>query len=168
MDPKACERLKAARKRAGLTQSDMAAVLGVSTSSYSGYERGLRDPSFAQLSIISERLRLPMSSLLYSPKGAQGTTTSPGPEQQASPEFRISRMLSDPWPRGVEAIAEIVSAMRRADAEMMYVLIATYANANDTVIPDSAKLTDEDFLTIPAPLFKEAPPRRIPEGDEEK
>lgn len=43
------ERLKEARKRAGLTQSDVSDALGIASSTVSGYELGTREPTIETL-----------------------------------------------------------------------------------------------------------------------
>ena len=50
------DRLKEARKEKGLSQADLAKILGIGTSTVSGYETGTRDPSMSALNQIMQAL----------------------------------------------------------------------------------------------------------------
>lgn len=50
------DRLKEARKEKGLSQADLAKILGIGTSTISGYETGTRDPSMSALYQIMQAL----------------------------------------------------------------------------------------------------------------
>ncbi len=54
------------RKRAGLTQSELAEKMNVSASHISQYERGLRNPSPSQLKRFADALGVPLNVLLAS------------------------------------------------------------------------------------------------------
>lgn len=58
------ERLKMLRKERGYTQDDIAALLGVSKQTISGYERGVRRPSFEYLDKLGDFFNVDLSFLL--------------------------------------------------------------------------------------------------------
>lgn len=63
MDSDVCARLRAARKAAGLSQFQVAEMLGISGAAYSGYESGRREPSFAQVIQMANALGVSLSAL---------------------------------------------------------------------------------------------------------
>lgn len=77
-----CERLRAARRRAGLTQLQAAQALGLSASAYCGYETGKRQPDLARLRRLSLLLRVSVDELL-------GLRTAPVPR---TPELSSSEV----------------------------------------------------------------------------
>ena len=60
-------RLRAARQRAGLTQQQAAAALGVSASAYCGYETGKRQPDLDRLARLCLLFSVPADELLGLP-----------------------------------------------------------------------------------------------------
>jgi transcriptional regulator with XRE-family HTH domain len=58
------ENLRAARERLGLTQQQVAQALGVSKSTYCGYETGKRQPDVKKLQQISNILEVEADTLL--------------------------------------------------------------------------------------------------------
>lgn len=58
------ENIKALRKRSKKSQEEMATILGLTRSSYSGYENGVADPSIDTLLLICDHYQLPMDTLL--------------------------------------------------------------------------------------------------------
>ncbi|WP_305840048.1 XRE family transcriptional regulator [Photobacterium leiognathi] len=58
-------RLKKKRKLMGLTQAQLANLLGVKPQTISGWERGLSHPKGAQLSSLSKAFNVPKSWILY-------------------------------------------------------------------------------------------------------
>jgi transcriptional regulator with XRE-family HTH domain len=59
------ERIRAARKKKGLTQADLGAILGVSYQVISQYERGLRKPKYETIQRIAAALDLSDDALIY-------------------------------------------------------------------------------------------------------
>lgn len=58
------EKLKSTRKKAGLTQKEIADKLGITYQSYGQYERGVRKPKYETIQKISNALGCDISSLL--------------------------------------------------------------------------------------------------------
>ena len=58
------ERLKAARKKAGLTQKQVASAIGVTESAYCGYETGKRQPDATKIKQIASVLGISGDYLL--------------------------------------------------------------------------------------------------------
>jgi transcriptional regulator with XRE-family HTH domain len=56
--------IKLLRKRIGKSQEEMAAALGLTRSSYSGYENEVADPGIQTLVLISDYYKIPLDSLL--------------------------------------------------------------------------------------------------------
>ena len=56
--------IKSLRKRLGKSQEEMSAILGLTRSSYSGYENGVADPGIQTLILISDFYKVPLDSLL--------------------------------------------------------------------------------------------------------
>ncbi len=56
--------IKLLRKRLGKSQEEMAAILGLTRSSYSGYENGVADPGLNTLIQISDFYKVPLDNLL--------------------------------------------------------------------------------------------------------
>lgn len=64
MNPMFSSNLAYFRKRANLTQRELAKELDISQSALAMYERGLREPSFEQLEAIADYFNVNMSTLL--------------------------------------------------------------------------------------------------------
>ena len=62
------EKIITARKRAGLTQEQLATAIGVKRAVISKYETGAIEPSISQLQKIAAVLNIPLSSLLDLPE----------------------------------------------------------------------------------------------------
>ncbi len=78
------QRIRAARKRAGLTQADLASKLGIPYQSIGQWERDVRNPKYETLQRIADALETPLSGLLS------------GPEKYLSPQVQtvfIKRFL---------------------------------------------------------------------------
>jgi transcriptional regulator with XRE-family HTH domain len=48
------EKIKSARKQAGLTQQELADLIGVANSTVAGYEKGVREPDALKLKLIAK------------------------------------------------------------------------------------------------------------------
>ena len=62
-----CENIVAARKKLGLTQSQLAKMLGVSAQAVSKWERGISCPDISLLDEIANALQISLSALLGIP-----------------------------------------------------------------------------------------------------
>lgn len=60
--------LPVARKIAGMTQNDLAKVIGVSESTVLSWEKGRREPSVSQAIAIGEAVGIPYDNIIFSPK----------------------------------------------------------------------------------------------------
>ena len=58
------ECIKAARKKAGMTQKELADKLGIPYQGISQYERGIRNPKIATVKKIAEALQVSPSELI--------------------------------------------------------------------------------------------------------
>lgn len=58
------ERLKSARKDAGMTQEELGNKIGVSKSTITGYEKGYREPDFFKIKEMSKVLGIDANYLL--------------------------------------------------------------------------------------------------------
>ncbi len=67
------QKLRRARKDAGLTQDELAKAVGVATVTIQQYERNLREPKYRVLYKISEVLGLPGPSYFLEPEDAERT-----------------------------------------------------------------------------------------------
>lgn len=56
--------LRRARKKKGLTQSDMAKLTGLKVSTISMYENGNREPNFETLELLADFFNIDMDTLL--------------------------------------------------------------------------------------------------------
>ena len=68
--------LRQARQRAGLTQQQVAQVLGITTSTYCGYETGKRQPDIQKLRLLSLVLRISGDELLGSVRPTHSVSTA--------------------------------------------------------------------------------------------
>lgn len=72
------KRLKAARKAAGMTQKEAAAAIGVTESTYCGYETGKRSPDPRKISALAKVFDVSGDFLLDT--GFEETKKEPAPE----------------------------------------------------------------------------------------
>lgn len=63
------DKLRSARKRAGITQNDLAETVGISRSQYSLIECGLRNPTYGGAVRMAERLMVPVERLFSDHEG---------------------------------------------------------------------------------------------------
>lgn len=86
------ERIKTARKKAGLTQAQLAEKTGVATITIRQYELGKRQPRIEQLRKIASALGLYISDLV---EGEQWKQFSP---EELMPEERLAKVASENLP----------------------------------------------------------------------
>lgn len=58
------QKMKNARQKLGISQKDMAALLNISTSTYSNYENGYREPTLETIALFCNKLNLTIDLLL--------------------------------------------------------------------------------------------------------
>lgn len=73
------DRLKEARVRAGLTQKQVAGMVGIATTTLSGYERGASDPDVGTLCKLMDALNTD-ANFLYQDYSLEETKKSPAHE----------------------------------------------------------------------------------------
>lgn len=74
-------RIKEARERAGYTQTELAARIGVAPNTFNGYENGLHDPKSKMLRLIASECNTSIDYLLC----LTDDPTSPNSETKKSP-----------------------------------------------------------------------------------
>ncbi len=79
-------RLKEARKHAGITQQQLADILGVAKSTVAGYESGNREPDFFKIKLIAQTLSIDADYLLGIKRNYFPTTKE---EQEHLYKYRI-------------------------------------------------------------------------------
>jgi transcriptional regulator with XRE-family HTH domain len=92
--------LRDLRRSKRLTQSDLAAVLGTSTSAVGNWELGLREPDFQMLQRIAEYFHVSTDYLLgltkeKAPAGDPAEASAPTREQMIDTIIQIYRTMSD-------------------------------------------------------------------------
>ena len=79
------EKLRESRKRKGYTQEQTAAMLGVAKSTYTGYEKGVREPDLFKIKRLIESLGVDSSWLLGVDESSDTVTAA---EYQAIKKYR--------------------------------------------------------------------------------
>lgn len=79
------EKLRTARKQKGYTQEQIAEMLGVAKSTYTGYEKGIREPDLFKIKRLIEILGVDSSWLLGVDEGPAAVTAA---EYQAIRKYR--------------------------------------------------------------------------------
>ena len=79
------EKLRESRKRKGYTQEQTAALLGVAKSTYTGYEKGVREPDLFKIQRLIEILGVDSSWLLGIDESGDAVTAA---EYQAIKKYR--------------------------------------------------------------------------------
>jgi transcriptional regulator with XRE-family HTH domain len=80
------EAIRSARKRAGLSQVELARLLGVQQSSVSQWERGSTKPSTMHLLALAARLRCSLVELAGGPAGDDGGPATGPADGAAAPD----------------------------------------------------------------------------------
>ena len=113
------EKLRESRKRKGYTQEQTAAMLGVAKSTYTGYEKGVREPDLFKIKRLIEILGVDSSWLLGIEESSYTVTAA---EYQAIKKYRA---------RDARGKAAVDSTLSREYAAC--VSIAAAADAAQTV-----------------------------------
>ena len=64
MDRDFCKNLKKARLRAGFTQAQVAAIIGVAKNTYSNWETGVREPDLMKIKALAKALSVTCDYLI--------------------------------------------------------------------------------------------------------
>lgn len=109
-------RLKEARAKAGLTQSQVAEAIGIHRSSYALYETGRNTPTMARLEKIALKLNVSVDYLLgVNPEEISKAFRAEREEVQFSPNvMTIAKMLNKLNRDDHELVFRIVSAIQKA------------------------------------------------------
>ena len=97
-----CDNLKKARQRIGLTQQQIANALGITKSTYCGYETGKRQPDLAKLRRLALLLCTSVDELLELTGSENDYTVSPSEYEH----IRLYRLLDAHGQRMVRVILE--------------------------------------------------------------
>ena len=76
------EQLKKARLEAGYTQQQVADLMGITNSTYCGYETGKRQPDVEKIRLIAKLLNTSGDILLETGFDIQGTEKAPAPKER--------------------------------------------------------------------------------------
>ena len=126
------QRLKAARRAAGLTQADVAKELGVHVMSVSGWERGLTVPEEPRLARLAELFGTDPASLRY------GAAVTPADHPGTVPQLALRRRLPT---RAYDVVLGHIHAMEAAGCSQAQI------DEAERVMVDGAynKLNKRDF-----------------------
>lgn len=97
--------LKSARKQAGMTQKEVASRLGITESTYCGYETGKREPDAARIGQIAQILGVTGNFLLDLPEREERPALTPDERRLLS----LFRALDDRGRAAVIATAEALA-----------------------------------------------------------
>ncbi|MFP4495178.1 MAG: helix-turn-helix domain-containing protein [Halochromatium sp.] len=101
------QRLKAARQRAGLTQTEIAARLGVSKALPGHWEAGRKVPGMAKLEALAELLDVSVSWLTGDKIGDERSTYEPG----ETPAEILADYMASPGLRDLASNHALVAAL---------------------------------------------------------
>ena len=108
------ETIKKARKEKGLTQSDLASMLGVKRSVISKYENGSIEPSLTQIEKIAELLDVTPSFLIGYDEGANWEILKDTTKQEMQEEvwelYKQNKINKD-LPQGFDSLAKLAEEM---------------------------------------------------------
>jgi transcriptional regulator with XRE-family HTH domain len=105
------QRLYEARSNAGISQAQVAEVLGVSQSGYAAWERGRSSPSPEQIEQIATLLKISITSFFFNEKSKRG-----GPKGKAQVLFEEVSKLPRHQQKHILGTVEIMLAGQRAKA----------------------------------------------------
>lgn len=117
-----CENLKRARQRIGLTQQQIADSLGITKSTYCGYETGKRQPDIAKLRRLSLLLCISVDEML----GLVGSEPECVVSKTEYEQIKLFRALDAYGQRNIRAM--LVEETNRVRAQMRDTLISTAQN----------------------------------------
>lgn len=148
------ERIKAARNKAGLKQSDLAEKLGVAVITIGQYERDKRQPRLEQLQAIAAALDVPMPELMGLEQIDKYTWG-----REAEPE--VYRKIAENFQRHHGAQARANKAMERMTEDGRN-KVADYA---EDILPRYRAETAPQSTPAPQEGKDTTPPPDAPEGE---
>lgn len=104
-----CENLKEARLKKGITQKDVAEIIGVAKSTYSLYESGGREPSVETIKKIASFLQVSADMLLGVETDDESTTLAAHLDGDFTEEER----------KDIESYIEFVKTKRKEQVERL-------------------------------------------------
>ncbi len=99
--------LKTARKAKGLTQLQVAELLGVTKSTYCGYETGKRQPDVKKIKRLAEILSVPADTLLETEKAPAISDEGMSPERK-----ELLAIIDDLDDEAVKGLLDVVRAVK--------------------------------------------------------
>lgn len=109
------ELARGARRRAGLTQADVAELVGIQTEVYGRLERGLMSPSVATLRRLCLVLGVSSDSVLGLAEPRQSTPRGP---HEPPPLRRLLRTARGLLPEQLRAVAQVAHAFSRSNERL--------------------------------------------------
>ena len=108
------QNIRAARKRAGLTQEQIAEKLKMSQLHFGRLERGARPASLEQLAFVAQTLHVPLSSLLNGSVMEEDFSVQPDDSAQALGES-VSKLASGCSPAACRLMLTLCQAVASSD-----------------------------------------------------
>lgn len=138
-------RIKEARTRKGLTQTELGAIIGVAKTTIAGYERQY-EPSAAQLGAIADALSVDITFLLQDEiKNRHETAATPDEMEQLVKKYRS---LDSYGQEAVDGVLDV--EYRRCEGERRDRAVkAALLHAQRVEMEAAEDITPEDIYTVP-------------------
>lgn len=134
MNPNIAKRISLRRRQLGMSQSDLAAAIGVTKQAISNYEKGIRTPDFELLEYMTDALHTNLGYLI-------GSSNDPSPRPSPEYEFDSATQENDLWRRREE--------LRRDPKRRMLLALAENGTDKDVdaavALIDALKAANPDF-----------------------
>lgn len=108
------QRIKEARRKAGLTQTELANKLGIPFQSISQWERDIRNPKVETLRRIAAALEVPISDLVGTSNELQTEVLKK--MQETKEHFSAADQAETPWQQRVEQMNALESSIAAQNA----------------------------------------------------
>lgn len=139
------EQLQQLRKSRGLTQDDLAEILGISLSSYQKYERDAISPSYETLCKIADFYHVTTDYLLGREPATDPFDMLPLPEDQKSVMERFASFPDDVRAIILNAIKELAEAAKK---RQKLDTTTAYTAARDGDAPGTVELPNEKVTQL--------------------
>lgn len=139
------EQLQQLRKSRGLTQDDLAEILGISLSSYQKYERDAISPSYETLCKIADFYHVTTDYLLGREPATDPFDMLQLPEDQKSVMERFASFPDDVRAIILDAIKELAEAAKK---RQKLDTTTTYTAARDGDAPGTVELPNEKVTQL--------------------